>query len=405
MPRSLPPLQTVLTGLVVAIVGFFSSFPIVLQGLNGVGATGAQAASGLMFAAFAMGVAGIVLSLWYRMPIAVAWSTPGAAVLAVAPAGVYAFPEAVSAFIFAGFLTVLAGLWKPLGRIVTLIPGPLAQAMVAGILIVLCAEPFRAMAETPWTAVPIVLAWFIFGRINRLFAAPAAVVVAIAVTLIESDFRLDMPDPLISAPIGLMPEFTQAALLGLGLPLFIVTMATQNVPGITIVRSFGYAPPPGPPLMGVGVASMASAPFGAPATCLAAITAAMCANPESHPDPKLRFWSSVMAGLFYCLFGLFAGVIALVAAQTPPMVLETVTGVALLAVFANSTAAALEDAEYREASAVAILTTASGISVLGMNAAVLGLGLGIIVLTVTRTLSRGTSDDDGGSRNGGRDKD
>ena len=154
MTPHLPPIGTVLTGLVVAIVGFFSSFPIVLQGLNGVGATGAQAASGLMFAAFAMGVAGIGLSLWYRMPIAVAWSTPGAAVLAVAPAGVYAFPEAVSAFIFAGVLTVLAGLWKPLGRIVTLIPGPLAQAMVAGILIVLCAEPFRAMAETPWTAVP-----------------------------------------------------------------------------------------------------------------------------------------------------------------------------------------------------------------------------------------------------------
>ena len=388
MQRALPPVATVMTGLVVAIVGFFSSFPIVLQGLNGVGASGIEAASGLMFAAFAMGIAGIGLSLWYRMPVSVAWSTPGVALLAVAPAGVYAFPEAVSAFIFAGVLTVLAGLWKPLGRLATMIPGPLAQAMVAGILVMLCAEPFRAMAETPWTAVPIVLAWFIFGRFNRLFAAPAAVVVAIIVTLIETDLRLDMPDPLISAPVVLVPEVTQSALLGLGLPLFIVTMATQNVPGITILRSFGYTPPPGPPLMGVGAASISSAPFGAPATCLAAITAAMCANPESHPDPKLRYWSAVMAGLFYCLFGLFAGVIALVAAQTPPMVLETVTGVALLGVFANATAAALEDVEYREASAVAILVTASGISILGMNAAVLGLGFGILVLLATRRLSR-----------------
>ena len=388
MARVLPPVATVMTGLVVAIVGFFSSFPIVLQGLDGVGASGIEAASGLMFAAFAMGIAGIGLSLWFRMPVSVAWSTPGVALLAVAPAGVYAFPEAVSAFIFAGFLTVLAGLWKPLGRLATMIPGPLAQAMVAGILVMLCAEPFRAMAETPWTAVPIVLAWFICGRFNRLFAAPAAVVVAIIVTLIETDFRLEMPDPLISAPVFLMPEVTQSALLGLGLPLFIVTMATQNVPGITILRSFGFTPPPGPPLMGVGVASIASAPFGAPATCLAAITAAMCANPESHPDPKLRYWSAVMAGLFYCLFGLFAGVIALVAAQTPPMVLETVTGVALLGVFANATAAALEDVEYREASAVAILVTASGISILGMNAAVLGLGFGILVLFATRKLSR-----------------
>ena len=183
MQRNLPPVGTVLTGLVVAIVGFFSSFPIVLQGLTGVGATSAQAASGLMFAAFAMGIAGIVLSLRYRMPVSVAWSTPGVALLAVAVPGAYAFPEAITGFIFAGALTVLAGLWKPLGRLATSIPAPLAQAMVAGILVVLCAEPFIAIAETPATALPIVLIWFVASRINRLFAAPAAVVAAIAVTL------------------------------------------------------------------------------------------------------------------------------------------------------------------------------------------------------------------------------
>ena len=384
MNTNVPPIGTILTGLVVAIVGFFSSFPILLQGLNGVGATGVEAASGLMFAAFAMGIAGIALSLWYRMPMSVAWSTPGAAILAVAPVGLYAFSEAIAGFLFAGLLTVLAGMWKPLGRIATMIPGPLAQAMVAGILVVLCAVPFQAMAETPWTAVPIVLAWFVAGKYNRLLGAPAAVVAAIIVTLVDTGFALQMPERLISAPVVVMPEITQSALLGIGLPLFIVTMATQNVPGISILRGFGYTPPPGPPLMGVGVASMASAPFGAPATCLAAITAAMCANPDSHPDPKLRYWSSVMAGVFYCLFGLFAGVIALVASQTPPLVLETVTGVALLGVFANSTAAALERPQYREASAVVILTTVSGISILGMNAAVLGLGLGVLVLYVAR---------------------
>ena len=389
MKRNFPPVGTVLTGLVVAIVGFFSSFPIVLQGLAGVGATSAQAASGLMFAAFAMGIAGIVLSLRYRMPVSVAWSTPGVALLAVAVPGAYAFPEAITGFIFAGVLTVLAGLWKPLGKLATSIPAPLAQAMVAGILVVLCAEPFIAIAETPATALPIVLIWFVASRINRLFAAPAAVVAAIAVTLYANGFSMDLPASPVSAPVILMPELTQSALLGIGLPLFIVTMATQNVPGITILKSFGFEPPPGPSLTGVGAASIASAPFGAPATCLAAITAAMCANPESHPDPRLRYWSSVMAGVFYCVFGLFAGVIAVVAAQTPPMVLETVTGVALLGVFANSAAASLEDADYREASAVAILTTASGISLLGMNAAVVGLAFGGFVLFATRRLGRG----------------
>lgn len=388
MPRTIPPSSTILTGLVVAIVGFFSSFPIVLQGLAGVGADPVQAASGLMFAAFAMGVAGIALSLWSRMPISVAWSTPGAALLAVAPAGVYAFPEAVSGFIFAGVLTMLAGLWKPLARLATAIPAPLAQAMLAGILIMLCAQPFVALAETPWTAGPIILAWFVAGRFNKLLAAPAAVVAAIAVTLVASEFQIQTPQELISAPVLMLPEVTQSALLGIGLPLFIVTMATQNVPGISILNSFGYQPPPGPPLVGVGAASVLSAPFGAPATCLAAITAAMCANPDSHPDPKQRYLSAVMAGLFYCLFGLFAGVIATVAAQTPPMVLETVTGVALLGVFANAAAAALEDPEYREAAGIAMLTTVSGISILGLNAAVLGLAFGIIVLTATKYLSR-----------------
>ena len=383
MTQNLPPLRTILTGLVVSIVGFFSSFPILLQGLTGVGASPEQAASGLMCAAFAMGIAGITLALRYRMPIAVAWSTPGAAILAVAPAGAYAFPEAVSAFIFAGLLTVLAGSWKGLGNLVTRIPGPLAQAMVAGILVVLCAEPFRAMAEAPWSAVPIVLAWFICSRFSPLAAAPAAIVAAIIVTLIDTDFALNMPEPLISNAVFVMPEVTWAALLGLGVPLFIVTMATQNLPGMGIVRSYGYAPPAGPPLMGVGIVSVASAPLGASATCLAALTAAMCANPDSHPDPKLRYWSVVVAGSFYCLFGLFAGVIAMVAAQTPPMVLETVTGVALLSVFASSATAALQDETYREASAVAILTTASGISVLGVNAAVLGLALGLLVHVVT----------------------
>lgn len=387
MHRTLPPVGTVLTGLVVAIVGFFSSFPIVLQGLAGVGATAEQAASGMMFAAIATGVTGIVLSLYYRLPVSVAWSTPGAALLAVAPAGAFGFAEAVGAFALAGLLTVLAGFWRPLGRLATSIPGPLAHAMVAGILIMLCAQPFIAMAETPWTAVPIVLAWFITGRINRLFAAPAAVVAAIIVTLVVSDGQVAVPDPLISIPAPLSPDFTLSAVLGIALPLFIVTMATQNVPGFSILQSYGFRPPPGPPLVGVGLASIATAPFGAPATCMAAITAAMCANPDSHPDPKLRYWSVVMAGLFYLLFGLFAGVIAFVAAQTPPMVLETVTGVALMGVFANSAAAALEDVDYREASGVVILTTVSGISILGLNAAVLGLVFGAVVLFATRRLS------------------
>lgn len=386
MSQFSPPAQTVSTGFVVAIVGFFSSFPILLQGLISVGASDGEAASGLMAATVAMGLTGIAFSLWRKQPISVAWSTPGVALLAVTAPVEGGFAGAVAGFLIAGGLTMVAGLWRPLGRLATRIPAPLAQAMLAGVLISLCIVPFRAMAETPYVALPIVLTWFFAGRFNRLFAVPAAVVAALVVIGAATEFRLPLPETALTWPIPIAPEFSLSALLGIGLPLFIVTMATQNIPGIAILRSFGYTPPPGPLLTGVGGASVATAPLGAPATCLAAITAAMCSNDESYPDPRRRYWSAVMAGSFYCLFGLFAAVITGVAAVAPPMVLATLTGVALIGVLANSAAAALEQPEYREAAAVTFLATASGMTVFGLSAAVWGLILGGIVLAVTRRL-------------------
>jgi benzoate membrane transport protein len=391
-----PPAQTVSTGLVVAIVGFFSSFPIVLQGLISVGASDGQAASGLMAATLAMGLAGIGLSLWKKQPISVAWSTPGVALLAVTAPVEGGFAGAVAGFLIAGGLTMVAGLWRPLGRLATRIPAPLAQAMLAGVLISLCVAPFRAMAETPYTALPIVLTWFVVGRFNRLFAVPAAVVAAALVIGFSTDFHLPLPDSALIRPVPIAPEFSVAALLGIGLPLFIVTMATQNIPGIAILRSFGYSPPPGPLLTGVGGASVLTAPFGAPATCLAAITAAMCSNQDSYPDPRQRYWSAVMAGAFYCLFGLFAAVITGIAAIAPPLVLGTLAGVALIGIFANAAAAALEQPEYREAAAVTFLATASGMTVFGLSAAVWGLILGGIVLAVTRRLAAAKQSSAGG---------
>ena len=387
MSASSPFAQPTSTGLVVAIVGFFSSFPIVLQGLIGVGATEAEAASGLMTAAVTMGLAGIALSLWKRQPISVAWSTPGVALLAVAGAPEAGFAGAVAAFIFAGLLTLIAGLWRPLGRLAASVPAPLAQAMLAGVLVSLCVAPFRALAETPYSALPVVLTWFLVGRLNRLFAVPAAVLAAVVVIGIAVDFESFSTVRVFSPPVVIAPEFSLGVLLSIGFPLFVVTMATQNVPGIAILRSYGYAPPPGPLFSGVGAASVISAPLGAPATCLAAITAAMCADKDSHPDSRQRYRSAVAAGVFYCVFGLLAGAITGVAAVAPPMLLETLTGVALLGVFASSAAAALEQTEYREASAVTFLVTASGITVFGLGAAVWGLVLGCAVLFVTKNFA------------------
>jgi benzoate membrane transport protein len=369
-----PPLQTVSTGLVVAIVGFFSSFPIVLQGLTAMGATEAQASSGLMASALAMGLTAIVISLVTRQPSSVAWSTPGVAFLAVSAAPAGGFPEAVGAFLLAGALTVLAGLFRPLRRLAAEVPLPLAHALLAGVLITICAQPFLALASAPYTAVPILLTWFLTGQISRLFAVPAAVLMALALTLFPAGIAL--PESLLTQPELVTPAFSIASTLGLALPLFIITMATQNSPGMAVLRGEGYPPRPAFFLSAVGIASILSAPFGAAQTCLAAITSSLCAGNDSHPDKALRFWSAVMGGIFYCIFGLFAALIIAVAQAAPPQTLETLAGIALLGVFANSASIALSEVKSREAAAITFLTTASGVSILGLSGAVWGLALG-----------------------------
>ncbi|WP_120499026.1 benzoate/H(+) symporter BenE family transporter [Roseovarius sp. EL26] len=379
MRTGFPPLQTVTTGAVVAIVGFFSSFPIILQGLASMGATPAQAASGLMAAALSMGICAIVLSLYTRIPASVAWSTPGAALLAVTAATAGGFSDAVGAFIVAGVLTLVAGLYRPFGRLAASIPTPLAQAMLAGVLLPLCLQPVTAMAEAPAVIGPVVMVWLICGRINRMLAVPAAVLMATAIIFVIGDFSKFSTGSALTMGAFVAPTFSLDAVMGIALPLFIVTMATQNVPGLAVLKSYGYTPPPRPLLSGVGGFSMISAFWGAPATCLAAITAAMCANEDCHPDPAQRFWAAVCAGVFYCILGLFAGLITAFAGLAPPLLVASVAGLALVGVLGNSTFAALKDAEYRDAAAITFLVTASGITAFGLGAAVWGLLAGGIV--------------------------
>ncbi|WP_421701147.1 benzoate/H(+) symporter BenE family transporter [Aliiroseovarius sp.] len=386
---TLPPFQTVSTGAVVAIVGFFSSFPIVLQGLTGVGASPQQAAAGLMAAALAMALAGAVLSMAYRMPISAAWSTPGVALLAVTAPVEGGFAVAVGGFLLAGVLTVVAGFWRPLARFAADIPAPLAQAMLAGVLVSLCIAPFEALAEAPRAALPIILTWFLVGRVNKLFAVPAAVVAAGGVTFLWGDLSILSESAVLTAPLFILPEFTFQGAISIGLPLFVVTMAAQNIPGIAVLRSFGYTPSPGGQIAGVGIVSVLGAPFGAPQTCLAAITAAMCAGDDACADAARRYWAAVMAALFYAVFGLFAALITALAAAAPPMVLETLAGIALMGVFANSAQAALHEVSSREAAAVTFLITASGASVAGIGAPVWGLAVGGLVYMCTARARRG----------------
>lgn len=373
----MPDLRHVSTGLVVAIVGFFGTFPIVVQGLLAVGASPAQASAGLMASALAMGIAAIGLSLFFRMPVSIAWSTPGAALLAVSAAPQGGFAVAVGGFVVAGVLTLAAGLVRPLGRAAGAIPANLAQAMLAGVLLPICLVPFAALPQLPLFIGPIIGAWIVGALVHRLAAVPVALMMTGVLTYLLGDTSALAGMSLLTAPEWTVPAFTLTAAIGIGVPLFIVTMATQNVPGVAILRSYGFTPPPAALLSSVGAGSMIAAPFGVFSICVAAITSAMCANADSDPDPAQRYKSAIMAGVFYCLFGMCAGLLTAVAAAVPDLVFAALAGLAVLNVMAGALRAALGEDHGREAAVLTIAVTASGISIAGIGAAVWGLLAGL----------------------------
>ncbi|BBK32904.1 benzoate membrane transport protein [Stella humosa] len=376
--------QAATAGLLASFVGFASSFAVVLQGLIAVGASRAEAASGLMALAIAMGLCAIVLSLQRRQPISVAWSTPGAALLAASgmPAG--GFPAAVGAFLFCGALIVVAGLWKPLGRWVASIPASLANAMLAGILLGLCLAPARAVAALPLQGLAIVVAWAVMARLRRIYAVPAAVVVAAAMIWLGADgVSVPLAD-IWPRPVLVTPVFDWAAMIGIGLPLFIVTMASQNIPGMAVLQVNGYRPEPGPLFRTTGIFSLLGAPFGAHAVNLAAITAAMCAGPDAHPDRERRYWAAVVAGIGYVAFGLAAGAATAFVAAAPPVLIEAVAGLALLGAFAAAMMGAVSELRDREAAVITFLVTASGIAFFGIGGAFWGLLAGGGMLALSR---------------------
>ena len=382
MRRTVNPLHLAVTGILAAFVGFASSFAVVLQGLIAVGATRAEAASGLMALAIAMGAGGVVLSLWRRQPISVAWSTPGAALLVTSGVPEGGFPAAIGAFLVCGALIVAAGLWKPLGRAVAAIPANLANAMLAGVLLGLCLAPVRAVASVPLLALPIVVVWVAVFHWRKLYAVPAAVAVVVAIIAVQG-----APAGLGSlwpAPVFVRPVFTAAAAIGIGVPLFLVTMASQNIPGMAVLALNGYRPPANPLFLATGVFSVLSAPFGGHAVNLAAITAALCAGPDAHPDPAKRYWAAVVAGLTYILFGLLAGAATAFIAASPPVLIEAVAGLALLGAFGSAMLGAVSAPEGREAALITFLITASGQGFLGVSGAFWGLLAGGAMLAAGR---------------------
>ncbi|SDZ30001.1 benzoate membrane transport protein [Herbiconiux ginsengi] len=373
-------IQPISAGIVSAITGFASSFVLVVAGLHAVGATDAQASSGLLAVCVISGLCCILLAWSFRMPISFAWSTPGAALLVAAAATTDDFRAAVGAFLVCGALIVVCGLWPALGRAITRIPKPLASAMLAGILFPICLAPIQASVEIPWLALPVVVTWLIFFRLAQRWAVPAAMVVAgigIGVTAGSGWLTEASLAPSLSFVV---PAFDPLVIVSLGLPLFIVTMAGQNVPGFAVMATFGYAVPPRPALLASGLGTVTASFFGGHAVNLAAITAAIMAGPDSHPDRDKRWVASVTAGILYVVFGLAAGVATALISAAPPILITAVAGLALLGALVAAVSNAIEDPAHRIPAIATFLVTASGVSIVSIGSAFWGLLVGGVIM-------------------------
>ncbi|MGY4802613.1 benzoate/H(+) symporter BenE family transporter [Teichococcus aerofrigidensis] len=381
-------IQPVVAGALASVVGFASSFTVVLAGLAAVGASPAEATSGLLALCLAQGVLAILLSLRHRMPVVIAWSTPGAALLVATGAPEGGFPAAVGAFMLTGLLILAAGLWRPFGRRVASIPPSLANAMLAGVLLELCLAPMRAVGAMPALALPIVLAWALAWRFARLYAVPVAVLVTVGMILLATPLPEGALAQGLPALLPVTPHFTAGAAIGIALPLFLVTMASQNVPGLAVLHANGYNPAPGPIFTATGLVSALIAPFGAQSVNLAAITAALCAGRDAHPDPARRWIAAVVGGLCYILLGLGAGFAVAFIAASPPLLIQAVAGLALLGSLAGALTSALANERERLPAALTFATTASGLSIFGIGAAFWGLIGGGALLLLDRAWRR-----------------
>ncbi|ALE82063.1 benzoate/H(+) symporter BenE family transporter [Pseudonocardia sp. HH130629-09] len=375
--------QPVSVGVVSAVIGVTSSFAVVLAGLSAAGADPAQAASGLVVLTALMGLATIWLSRRFRRPLTIAWSTPGAALLASTGAVAGGWPAAVGAFVVVGLLVVATGLVRPLGRLVGAIPAPIAQAMLAGVLLPLCLAPVRALVERPLLVAPIVVLWVVLSRVAPRWASPAAFGLALVIVMALADGWGWLQAPQIALTV---PSFSLAAVVGVALPLWVVTMASQNVPGVAVLGAAGYRVPWRYAMVLTGAGTALGAPAGAHAINLAAITAALPASPEAHPDPARRWIACQANGATCLLLAPLATTLAALVAAAPPGVVESVAGLALLGTFGAALAGALavaagtpDPAVARVPAAATFLVSAAGVTIAGIGGAFWGLLAGVVL--------------------------
>ena len=370
-------------GFVAVLVGFTSSVAIVFQAAQAFHATPAQITSWVWALGLGMGLCSLVPSLWLRKPVMVAWSTPGAAVLATAGlAGSFTMADAVGAFLVCAALITLVGVTGWFERAMDRIPMEIATALLAGVLARFGLDAFAA-AQTALPLVLVMLGTYLLAR--RLWPRYAVVLTLLAAIawasasgqMAWSAVTLELARPAFTAP-----RFSWSALVSLALPLFVVTMASQNLPGVAVIRATGYHLPVSGILTMTGVATLLLAPFGAFALNLSAITAAICMGPEAHPDPQRRYTAAVSCGALYVVIGLFGAVITGLLTAFPKELVVAIAGLALLGTIGSGLAAALKDEVHREAALITFLVTLSGVTVAGVGSAFWGVIAGSAALFV-----------------------
>ena len=370
-------------GFVTVLVGFASSAVIVFQAAQALGASEGEIASWMWALGLGMGVTCIALSLRYRMPVVTAWSTPGAAMLIASSTGV-PYAEAIGAFVLSAILMAVAGFSGVFERSLSRIPVSLASGMLAGVLLRFGLDVFVSMQTQLLMALAMFVTYLCGRRLFPRYAVIATQAMGIAIAAASGLLHLETVRLEWARPVFTTPALSLASLFGIALPLFIVTMTSQNVPGVAVIRASGYQVPISPVIGWTGVVNAVLAPFGAFALNLAAITAAICMGREAHHDPDRRYVAAICAGLFYVLIGLFGATVAALFTAFPKELVMAIAGIALLGTIGNSLAAALREENEREPALIAFLVTASGVSFAGIGAAFWGLLAGALTLLIWR---------------------
>jgi len=379
----LPPPASFSAAAVATVIGFGGTVALVVQAGQTLGASPAQIISMVTALCLGIGLPGAVLSWRLKMPVVLAWSTPGAALLAASSLGL-GWSTAVGAFVIAGLLMVLTGLVPALGRLAERIPAAIASAMLAGVLLPFCLKLFLVFPTDMALAGGLLAVFLIMRRVAAAWALPAVLVAAFAVLALRGQVGLPAGTGLFGQLSPVTPAFDWKAAISLALPLYLVTLASQNLPGLVVLRAAGYAPPAGKLIFWGGLTSTILAPFGAHGVNLAAITAAICTGPEAHPDPKRRWTVGVLYGLIYLGVALFAAPLAGLFIAMPTGALAVITGLALIAPLTGSLTGMMSVVEDREAAVLTFAATASGVALFGVGSAFWGLAVGFLALAARR---------------------